>query len=110
MDYARRCRRIANGYYNKGLEMAKVRDLTQAAECLKKSLHFYKYQIDARNLLGLIYYEMGELPQSLVQWVISLSLQPQKNRADIYIREIQQKTGMLDAENQNIKKYNQALF
>ena len=53
---------------------------------------------------------MGELPQSLVQWVISLSLQPQKNRADIYIREIQQKTGMLDAENQNIKKYNQALF
>lgn len=109
MDYARRCQLIANGYYNQGLEKAKIRDLTGAAECLKKSLHFHKYQTDARNLLGLIYYEMGETAESLVQWVISMNLQPDGNRAAVYLREIQEKPGRLEAESQNIKKYNQAL-
>ena len=33
---------------------------------LKKSLHFSKYQTDARNLLGLIYYENGEVADALV--------------------------------------------
>ena len=61
MDYIEKCRRIANSYYNQGLEKAGIRDLTGAAECLKKSLRFNKYQIDARNLLGLIYYENGEV-------------------------------------------------
>ncbi len=110
MDYAKRCHRIANGYYNQGLEKAKIRDLTGAAECLKKSLHFHKYQTEARNLLGLIYYEMGETAESLVQWVISMNLQPEKNRAAVYLREIQEKPGRLDAESQNIKKYNQGLY
>ena len=110
MDYARRCQRIANGYYNQGLEKARIRDLTGAAECLKKSLHFHKYQTDARNLLGLIYYEMGETAESLVQWVISMNLQPDKNRAALYLREIQDKPGRLEAESQNIKKYNQGLY
>ena len=106
MDYAKRCRRIANGYYNQGLEKAKIRDLTGAAECLKKSLHFNKYQTDARNLLGLIYYEMGETGESLVQWVISMNLQPDGNRAEVYLGEIQGRRGKLEAENQNIRKYN----
>lgn len=110
MDYGRRCQRIANGYYNQGLEKAKIRDLTGAAECLKKSLHFNKYQTDARNLLGLIYYEMGETGESLVQWVISMNLQPDGNRAEVYLGEIQGRRGKLEAENQNIRKYNQALY
>lgn len=59
MDYVRKTRVIANSYYNMGLERARLRDLSGAAECLKKSLHFNKYQTDARNLLGLIYYESG---------------------------------------------------
>ncbi len=109
MDYARRCQLIANGYYNQGLEKARIRDLSGAAECLKKSLHFNKYQTDARNLLGLIYYEMGETAESLVQWVISQNLQPEHNRAEVYLRRIQGKPGRLEAESQNIKKYNQGL-
>ena len=98
MDYARRCQLIANGYYNQGLEKARIRDLSGAAECLKKSLHFNKYQTDARNLLGLIYYEMGETAESLVQWVISQNLQPEHNRAEVYLRRIQGKPGRLEAE------------
>ncbi|RGY97141.1 tetratricopeptide repeat protein [Clostridium sp. AM58-1XD] len=110
MDYVKRNGQIANSFYNLGLERAQIRDLTGAAEALKKSLHFNKYQTDARNLLGLIYYEMGEVSDAIVQWVISLNLQPDNNRCDYYLEEIQRKPGRLEAVDQNIKKYNQALW
>lgn len=110
MDYMKKSRQIANSYYNLGLEKAAIRDLTGAALCLKKSVHFYKYHTDARNLLGLIYYEIGETAEALVQWVISMNLQPSGNRAQYYLEEIQGKPGRLEQESQNVKKYNQALF
>ena len=110
MDIAAKNRQVANSYYNLGLEKAKIRDLSGAAQCLKKSLHFSKYQTDARNLLGLIYYENGEVADALVQWVISLNLQPENNLADHYLDEIQRKPGQLEAESQNVKTFNQALW
>lgn len=110
MDYVRRNRQIANSFYNLGLEKANIRDLSGAVECLKKSLHFDKYQMDARNLLGLIYYEMGEVADALVQWVISTNLKPTDNPADRYLDEIQRKPGRLEVVSQNVKKYNQALW
>lgn len=42
-DYARKNQQIANSFYNLGLEKARIRDLSGAAQCLKKSLHFNKY-------------------------------------------------------------------
>ena len=110
MDYVKRNHQIANSYYNLGLEKAQIRDLSGAAECLKKSLHFNKYQTDARNLLGLIYYEMGEVADAIVQWVISLNLQPEDNRCDYYLDEIQRKPGRLEMASQTVTKYNQALW
>ena len=110
MDYVKRNHQIANSYYNLGLEKAQIRDLSGAAESLKKSLHFNKYQTDARNLLGLIYYEMGEVADAIVQWVISLNLQPEDNRCDYYLDEIQRKPGRLEMASQTVKKYNQALW
>src|SRR5699024_694925 len=62
------------------------------------------------NLLGLIYYEMGEVADAIVQWVISLNLQPENNRCDYYLDEIQRKPGRLEVASQNVKKYNQALW
>ncbi len=109
MDYAKQCRLISNSFYNIGLEKANIRDLSGAADCLKKSIHFNKYHIEARNLLGLVYYELGETAEALVQWVISSNLQPEKNRAVHYLHEIQGRPGRLEAEGINIKKYNQAL-
>ena len=110
MDYVKRNHQIANSYYNLGLEKAQIPDLSGAAECLKKSLRFNKYQTDSRNLLGLIYYEMGEVADAIVQWVISLNLQPENNRCDYYLDEIQRKPGRLEVASQNVKKYNQALW
>ena len=91
MDRTRKIRLISNSFYNAGLERAKRRDLTGAVEYLKKCLNLNKYHIDARNLLGLIYYEMGEVSEALVQWVISMNFREQDNRADYYLDQIQRK-------------------
>ena len=110
MDYLQKIQFAANSYYNRGLEMAKERDLSGAALYLKRALQFNKYHTDARNLLGLIFYEMGETSDALTQWVISINLQPENNRADHYLDEVQRKPGQLEIASQTIKKYNQALF
>lgn len=102
-------RRVSNSYYNMGLEKAEVRDLSGAIVVLKKSLQFDKKNTNARNLLGLIYYEMGETVAALSEWVLSKYLQPEENAADYYIDTIQKNQTALDATNQTIKKYNSAL-
>ena len=102
--------RLSNMYYNDGLQKAEVRNLSGAIISLKKSLKFNKYNIDARNLLGLVYYEMGETVDALTEWVISKSYQEEDNIAGRYLDEIRQNRGQLEANNQTIKKYNQALL
>ena len=54
MDEMQKIQYAANSYYNRGLEMAKERNLSGAARFLKRALQFNKYHTDARNLLGLI--------------------------------------------------------
>ena len=100
---------ISNRFYNDGLEKANVRDLTGAIASLRQSLKFNKNNVAARNLLGLVYFEMGEVVAALSEWVISKNLQPKKNIADDYINMIQNNPTRLDTINQTIKKYNQAL-
>lgn len=100
---------VSNMYYNDGLEKAEVRDLTGAITSLRQSLKFNKNNIDARNLLGLVYFETGEVVAALSEWVISKNLRPEKNIADDYIDKLQSNSGRLDSINQTIKKYNQAL-
>lgn len=110
MDAGMKNRRIANAYYNIGLAKAKHRDLGGAADALKKSLRFNKFQTDARNLLGLIYNEMGEVGAALTQWVISLNLQESDNLAEEYLRRVHKARGYLEVADQAAKKYNQALI
>lgn len=102
--------RISNEYYNDGLQKANVRNLSGAIVSLKKSLKIYKYNTEARNLLGLVYYEVGEVVSALSEWVISTSYQPNDNKASQYLREIHNNRNQLEAINQTIKKYNQALM
>lgn len=102
--------RLSNVYYNDGLQKAEVRNLSGAIISLKKSLKFNKYNIDARNLLGLVYYEMGETVDALSEWVISKSYQEEDNIAGRYLDELRQNRAQLEANNQTIKKYNQALL
>ena len=100
---------ISNRFYNDGLERAGVRDLTGAITSLRQSLKFNKNNVEARNLLGLVYFETGEVVAALSEWVISKNMRPKKNIADDYINMIQTNQNRLDTINQTIKKYNQAL-
>lgn len=99
----------ANRFYNEGLERASVRDLSGAVLSLRQCIKLNKDHIDARNLLGLIYFERGEVVAALSEWVISKNIRGEKNIADDYISRLQNNPGRLDTYNQTIKKYNQAL-
>lgn len=102
--------RISNLLYNEGLEKALVRDMKGAITCLKRSLKFNKENTDARNLLGLCYYETGEAVAALCEWVVSKNLQPENNLADYYINQLQNNKNRLDTINQTIRKYNQSVM
>lgn len=100
---------LSNIYYNKGLSQAKVRDLSGAILSLKQSLQFNKLNTNARNLLGLIYYEEGEIVAALSEWVISKHFQNANNDAEYYIKEVQANPNKLEMHSQTIRKYNSAL-
>lgn len=99
----------SNQFYNMGLEKARVRDLSGAVIALKKSLQLEKKNMNARNLLGLVYYEMGEIVSALSEWVISKHFEPEDNDADYYIMKLQANPTKLDNLNLGIRKYNQSL-
>ncbi|MBQ9632098.1 MAG: hypothetical protein IJV04_04180 [Lachnospiraceae bacterium] len=94
--------------YNEGLARAQVRDLTGALECLHRSLRFDKYNTMARNLLGLVYYEMGQMSLALREWVVSKNFQQKDNPVDAFLEEAQ-KPGMLNRLDQTAQKFNQSL-
>ena len=100
---------LSRQYYNLGLEKASVRDLSGAISCLKQSLIYNKHNIQARNLLGLVYFETGEVVAALSEWVISKNLQSNRNLATEYINKLQANSNKLEAINETIRKYNDAL-
>lgn len=101
--------RLSNVYYNDGLAKAQVRDLSGAIISLKRCLKFNKQHVMARNLLGLVYFEIGETVAALSQWILSSNLQQENNIAEDYIKTLQSNQGKLDAINQTIHKYNLSL-
>ena len=101
---------LSKSLYNQGLEKASIRDLSGAIACLKQSLIYDKKNIRARNLLGLVYFETGEVVAALSEWVISKNLQPIRNPATEYINVLQANSNKLQGINETIKKYNHALF
>ena len=110
MDYAEnRIRQLSRRYYNQGLDRAKVRDLSGAAEKLRICLHLDKTFTDARNLLGLIYMETGETVAALQEWIISSNLKTVGNPALEYIRRVRENQRELQNRNRSIRGYNEAL-
>ena len=106
----KRIMRISNLLYNQGLEKARIRDMDGAIACLKRSLKFNKENTDARNLLGLCYFETGEAVSALCEWVVSKNLKGEDNPADHYIDLLQSNKNRLDIMNQTIRKYNQSVL
>ena len=105
----RKTRSAAIRLYNEALKPAEERDLSGAAENLEQSLLFDKNNIPARNLLGLIYCEMGRIGDALKHWIISTSLQPDGNAAAGYIDYLQKNAREMEKYNDAIRMYNQAI-
>ena len=102
--------KISDVLYNKGLDLARIRDLSGSIDSLTKSIQFNKNNYYARNLLGLVYFEVGKIAEALKQWVMSASLLKDGNPAVHYIEKVQMTPGLLDDGNDAISMYNSALF
>ena len=101
--------RLSNSFYNEGLEKAKVRDLSGAVDSLRNSLKCNKYNVEARNLLGLVYFERGDAIEAVGEWVLSKHFQPQKNIADDFMNALESNQAKWDSIKQTISKYNRVL-
>ena len=100
MDYAKKIMYQSNYWYNDGLKKAQERDMSGAIIALRQSLQYNRENIAARNLLGLVYYGIGEVAEALVEWIISKNLKPRDNIADSYIRNVQDSANELESINQ----------
>ncbi|MCR5431681.1 MAG: tetratricopeptide repeat protein [Lachnospiraceae bacterium] len=101
--------KISNRLYNEGLKKARARDLSGAVESLKRSLLYKKCNTEARNLLGLVYYEQGETVKALTEWVISKNFDNYENDADYFLERIQDDQNELSRVNSAVRKYNLGL-
>lgn len=95
--------------YNKGLERAKNNDFCNAADCLEKSVYFNKQNVDARNLLGLVYYKTGRLADAVREWIISTNFKEENNAAADYIQTFQENIRSFEKLNNAVKLYNHAI-
>lgn len=109
MKKNRRLEQISNGYYNLGLSLAKERNLSSALNALSISLGLNKKNTDARNLYGLIQFEMGEETKALTSWVISININPINNPAQNYLQKLRNKSAYLEKSQDAISKYNKAI-
>ena len=105
----KRAFQLSNLYYNQGLEQAGVRDLTGAVTKLRQSLLLNKRNTQARNLLGLVYLETGEVVAALREWIISQSYQVKNNPAGDYIRRVQGSRTRFQNMRDAVTGYNRAL-
>jgi len=95
--------------YNKGLSKLNNGDITQGIELLTRSVSVNKNNVPARNLLGLALFEIGYVGDALKHWVISQSLLKENNPANQYVDEARKNSRALEALNDAVTKYNQAL-
>lgn len=96
-------------YYNIGLDRARLHDLSGALESLKMSLRYNKTNVNSRNLIGLIYYEMGETVQALSHWVLSVNYTTVDNPAVKYLKELRDNPETLQESDELARAFNQAL-
>lgn len=108
--FIKQLKRLSDVYYTKALSLAKNRDLTKAIKLLEISIEYNKSNIDARNLLGLIYFELGEVSQALVAWILSINIDADNDLAQYYIQKLQVGINKRQIYEKNIKKYNEALY
>ncbi len=108
--WVKKCYLKSEYYYTKAYEAATKRQLSTAKTLLQKAIHLNKYNIQARNLLGLIYYEIGEVALGLKSWIVSSSIAREDNLACEYIDKVQNNPRVLENYKDTSNLYNKALI
>lgn len=96
-------------YYAKGHECANLKDLTKAIKYLSKAVELNKYHIDARNLLGVVQFEVGNTGEAIKCWVLSSAVSKEENRAYDYLEKVQKHPKKLENYKEAINLYNRSL-
>ena len=109
LSMLKKAQNTSNYYYNIGYDRASARDLSGAIESRLQALRYNKRNVPARNLLGLIYYEMGEAVQAMSEWVMSINYQQENNLATKYLKELKKDPARLESVDQLARKFNMAI-
>lgn len=109
LSMLKKAQNTSNYYYNIGYDRASARDLSGAIESLLQALRYNKRNVPARNLLALIYYEMGEAVQAMSEWVMSINYQQENNLATKYLKELKKDPARLESVDQLARKFNMAI-
>lgn len=100
---------ISARLYNKGLSYINNQYVTQGLLYLEKSILIDKSNIDARNLLGLTLFYLGNVGEALKQWIISTHIKEDDNIANEYIQTVKKGKMKLTKYNEAIVMYNEAI-
>lgn len=109
VDIRKQLKVTSERLFRSGLAKADAGDLSRAKEDLNLAVRYNKYNQRARNLLGLVEFRMGEIGEALKQWGISEYLNPHKNRATYYMKEIRSEERLIDQMAEAVHLYNEAL-
>lgn len=109
LDLYDKAAEVSRALYNKGLELANRRRLSDAVDTLLKSVEFDKKNSTARNLLGLCYFNCGKINEALKEWVISTSYNKKDNLADYYLEIFQENSRQMQKYDDSAHMYNQAI-
>ncbi len=101
--------RISNKYYNKAIRQIKGSNLSGALESLGLSVGFNSKNINALNLMGLVYFEIGETAKAIECFILSSNRQKRNNRALQYIEYIDRNISEIDKMDMGAKLYNEVL-
>lgn len=103
-------RRRANGFYNLGLDLANRQNLSGARQELVKAVSYDKRHTNARNLLGLVCFQMGEIGEAVRHWTTSIALQPgPDNRAQRYLQDLKRNEKLVQSMNESLRLCNEAM-
>ena len=98
-------------FYNEGLRYAQEHRLECARQALKKAICYNPENLPARNLLGLVYMETGEIGMAVAEWTRSVEIEPELvvNPAVDYLKRVSRTVGKAAQMKEAVRLYNQAL-
>ena len=101
--------RTADVVYQMGVRSALDGDYVHACESLRKAVRYDKFHIEARNLLGLLLFQQGEIAEAICTWRLSLQIRADRNRAGFYLAELAKEPQLIANMGQSLILFNEAL-